>query len=159
MCDKAKTLLDETYCFSSYNDYADLKRAVKTAPAADNKNEAYRQLCEAYKRLNEYTEEGNITLYFTNTNEWKNVYAKLFSDKFNNGDKGEKMTFVKKDIDGYGVYKLDFNFHKYNQVVFSDGTDKEISETQTISGDNNKLYYLNNNDPFAPYYVYLKNYE
>lgn len=159
MCDKAKTLLDETYCFSSYNDYADLKRAVKTAPAADNKNEAYRQLCEAYKRLNEYTEEGNITLYFTNTNEWKDVYAKLFSDKFNNGNKGEKMTFVKKDIDGYGVYKIDFNFHKYNQVVFSDGTDKEISETQTISGDNNKLYYLNNNDPFAPYYVYLKDYE
>ena len=159
LCEKSKTLLNETYSFSSYNDYADLKNAVQNAPSAENKSAAYKELSTAYTEMLKYTQGGNITIYFTNTNEWDNVYAKLFSSKLNNGDKGEKMTYVKKDSDGYKVYKLDVNINKYNQVIFTNGTDKEISETQTLSKENNKLYYLNNNDLYSPYYVYLRDYE
>ncbi len=156
---KSKSLLSEMFSFSSYNDYIDLKQAVAAAPKAENKDTAYKELSSAYLKLLKYTNLGNITVYFTNTNEWKNVYAKLFSSKLNNGDKGEKMTYVKKDIDGYGIYKIDVNYHKYNQVIFTNGSDKEMSEAQTLSGENNKLFYLNNNDPYAPYYVYLRDYE
>lgn len=159
LCKMSKTLLNEMFTFSSYNDYADLKRAVKFAPLKKDKDKAYKQLSEAYLKVLSYSQRGNITVYFTNTNEWKNVYAKLFSAKLNNGKKGEKMTFVKKDIDGYGIYKIEVNYNKYNQVIFTDGSNEEKSETQTLSGENNKLYYLNNNDPYAPYYVYIRDYE
>ncbi len=159
LCNKSKTLLNETYSFSSYNDYTDLKRAVINAQSDENKQKAYKELSDAYINMIKYTKGGNITVYFTNTNEWDNVYAKLFSSKLNNGDKGEKMTYVKKDSDGYKVYKIDVNINKYNQVFFTNGTDKEISETQTLSKDNNKLYYLNNNDLYSPYYVYIRDYK
>ena len=69
------------------------------------------------------------------------------------------MTYVKKDIDGYKVYKIELNSHKYNQVIFTDGTNEETTELQTISGKDKKLYYLNNNDAFAPYFVYVRDYE
>ncbi len=159
LCKMSETLLNEMFTFSSYDDYADLKRAVKSAPSALDKDKAYKALSEAYLKVLSYSQRGNITVYFTNTNEWKNVYVKLFSSKLNNGKKGEKMTYVKKDIDGYGIYRIDVNYNKYNQVIFTDGSDEEISETQTLSGENNKLYYLNNNDPYAPYYVYIRDYE
>jgi DNA repair exonuclease SbcCD nuclease subunit len=156
---KSNELLNETYSFSSYNDYTDLKRAVKNAQSDENKQKAYKELSDAYINMLKYTKDGNITVYFTNTNEWDNVYAKLFSSKLNNGNKGEKMTYVKKDSDGYKVYKIDVNINKYNQVIFTNGTDKEISETQTLSKDNNKLYYLNNNDLYSPYYIYIRDYK
>lgn len=159
LCDNSKELLSEMFSFSSYNDYADLKRIVSTASTAKDKDKAYKELTKAYLKVLKYTNLGNITIYFTNTNEWKNVYAKLFSSKLNNGKQGEKMTYVKKDSDGYDIYKIDVNFHKYNQVIFTDGSDTEVSETQTLSGEDKKLFYLNNNDPFAPYYVYLRDYE
>lgn len=159
LCDKSKELLSEMFSFSSYNDYADLKRIVSTASTAKDKDKAYKELAKAYLKVLKYTNLGNITIYFTNTNEWKNVYAKLFSSKLNNGKQGEEMTYVKKDSDGYDIYKIDVNFHKYNQVIFTDGSDTEVSETQTLSGEDKKLFYLNNNDPFAPYYVYLRDYE
>lgn len=159
LCDKSKELLSEMFSFSSYNDYADLKRIVSTASTAKDKDKAYKELAKAYLKVLKYTNLGNITIYFTNTSEWKNVYAKLFSSKLNNGKQGEEMTYVKKDSDGYGIYKIDVNFHKYNQVIFTDGSDTEVSETQTLSGEDKKLFYLNNNDPFAPYYVYLRDYE
>lgn len=156
---QSETLLDEMYSFSSYNDYADLKKAVKKAYSAKDKDKAYKEIKDAYIKVSKLSGDGNITLYFTNTNEWKDVYIKLFSAKLNNGKKGEKMTYVKKDIDGYKIYKTELNYHKYNQVVFTDGTDKEKSEMLTISASDNKLYYLNNNDPYSPYYVYLRNYK
>lgn len=159
MCKKSKELLNNMYSFSSYDEYINLKKAVQTAPRSRDKDKVFKELVYLYLKISNYAKGGNITLYFTNTNEWKNVYAKLFSSKLSNGEKGEKMTYVKKDADGYKIYKIEFNSHKYNQVVFTDGSDKEISETQTISGDNNKLYYMNNNDMFAPYYVYLRDYE
>lgn len=159
LCEKSKTLLNEMYSFSSYNDYTDLKKTVKTALNAEDKDNAYKQLRDAYLKLSKYTKDGNITIYFTNTYDWKNVYAKLSSSKLNNGKNGEKMTYVKKDSDGYKIYKINLNCHKYNQVVFTDGGDKEVSELQTVSSKNNKLYYLNNNDAFAPYYMYIRDYE
>lgn len=159
LCKKSEELLNEMYCFSSYNDYVDLKRAIKNAQTDKNMQKAYKELSNAYINLLKYTKDGNITIYFTNTNEWDNVYAKLFSSKLNNGDKGEKMTYVKKDSDGYKVYKINVNINKYNQVIFTNGTDKEISETQTLSKENNKLYYLNNNDLYSPYYVYIRDYK
>lgn len=159
MLAKSKQLLNDMYSFSSYDDYVNLKKAVNTALNAEDKNKAFKELLYYYLKISKYSDDGNITIYFTNTNEWKDVYAKLFSSKLNNGKKGEKMTYVKKDADGYKIYKIDFNFHQYNQVIFSDGTDKEISETQTISGKENTLFYMNNNDIFAPYYVYLREYK
>jgi hypothetical protein len=159
LCKKSEKLLSDMYSFSSYNDYTDLKKAVKSAPKEKDKDKAYKKLCEAYLKVLKYTNDGNITIYFTNTNEWKNVYAKLFSSKLNNGKNGEKMTYVKKDIDGYKVYKIELNSHKYNQVIFTDGTNEETTELQTISGKDKKLYYLNNNDAFAPYFVYVRDYE
>lgn len=156
---KSKSLLYEMYSFSSYNDYVDLKKAVINAEKSEDKDKAFKQLRDAYLILSKYTKQGNITIYFTNTYDWKNVYAKLSSSKLNNGKNGEKMTYVKKDSDGYKIYKINLNCHKYNQVVFTDGGNKEVSELQTISSDNNKLYYLNNNDAFAPYYMYVIDYE
>lgn len=158
LCEKSGELLNEMFTFSSYNDYVDLKKAAARAPKAKDKNAAYKELVSAYLKVLKYTKLGNITVYFTNTNEWKEVYARMFSSKLNNGKKGEKMTYVKKDKDGYGIYKIEVNFHKYNQIIFTDGSDKEISEVQTLSGDDNKLFYLNNNDPYAPYYVYLRDF-
>ncbi|MCH5303241.1 MAG: hypothetical protein J1E41_00125 [Ruminococcus sp.] len=159
LCEKSKKLLNDMYTFSSYDNYVNLKKAVKAASSADDKSRTYAELSSAYLEVLKYTRQGNITVYFTNTKNWENVYAKLFSSKSNNGEKGEKMTYVGEDSENNKIYKIDLNYHKYNQVIFTDGTDEHVSETQTFSGENNKLYYLNGNDPTSPYYVYVRDYE
>lgn len=156
---KSKKLLNDLYTFSSYDSYINLKRAVKNVPDSNDKNKTYRELSDAYLDFLKYTRRGNVTVYFTNTKKWKNVYARLFSSKSDNGKKGEKMVYVGRDSDKNKIYKIDVNYHQYNQVIFTDGTSDHISETQTLSGEDNKLFYLNGYDLSSPYYVYVRNYK
>lgn len=149
----SKSLLSDMYSFSSYDDYQALKKAY------NNEKSDYKTLCEAYLAVLPHTHEGIVTVYFANTKKWSQPYAKLSSSKNSNGKQGEKMIKVGKDKEGNEIYKIELNYHRYSTAVFTDGTDKNQSEPQTLSGENNKLYFLNSADPTSPYYCYVRDFE
>lgn len=156
--DRAKELLNSLYTFSSYDDYQKLKREYFECMFSSNLDSAYKKLSEAYLGLLPYRDEGKITVYFTNTNGWDKVYAKLWSLKSDNGD-GQEMTYVGEDADKNGIYKITLNYHQYNHIEFNDGTDAEYSEEQVLTGKDNKLYTINAADPIAPYFCYENDYK
>lgn len=160
LAEKSQTLLNDFYPFSSYDSYQRLKRAVRECEdISGNRNTLYRELSRAYLDFLPLTKSGDITLYFANTKNWDNVYAKLWSSKNDNGSKGEKMTYAGKDENKVKLYKIQLNYNQYKQVRFGDGSDKEVTEDQTLSGESNKLYTANKADYKAPYYCMVSDYE
>jgi predicted phosphodiesterase len=154
----AEEYLDDMYSFSSYDDYQALKKLMRAKSLEGTLAERYKAICEAYISALPHSREGLSNVYFSNTDKWKQPYAKLSSAKHNNGDQGEPMTKVGKDSDGNDLYKIEVNYHRYSTVEFTDGTEDNKSEPQTLTGDD-KLFVLNENDPASPYYCYAKDYK
>ncbi len=156
--DMSGKLLNSLYTFSSYDDYQALKHEYFKSEKSSDMDSAYKKLSKAYVRLLPYRDEGKITVYFTNTNGWDKVCAKLWSLKSDNGD-GEEMTYLGRDADENEIYKITFNYHQYNHIQFTDGTDDEYSEEQVLTGKDNKLYTINAADPVAPYLCFENDYK
>lgn len=156
--ERSKKLLDNLYTFSSYDDYQKLKREHVNVMFSSNLDSAYKKLSEAYFGLLPYRSEGKITVYFTDTKGWERAYAKLWSLKNDNGD-GQEMTYVSEDADGNKTYKIALNYHQYNHIQFTNGTDAECSEEQVLTGKDNRLFTLNAFDPLAPYFCAESEYE
>lgn len=146
----AKKLLGELYTFSSYNDYQDLKRLAK----AEDAN--FAELAESYRRVLPYTRVGNINVYFTDTLGWGKAYADLSSAS--GSALRREMTHVGEDSDGNMVFRMTVNYRKFNTVVFTDGTEKGVTEPQTLTGEENKNFVLNANDPESPYFCLVNDY-
>lgn len=159
LLEKADKLLGDFYTFSSYDQYQNLKKAVKTsATKPKNIEKAYKELGDAYFEMLPFTLKGEITLYYGNTKGWDKVYAKLWSAKNSNGKIGEEMEYVTTDDEGTKIYKINVNTNTYKQVAFNNGTRKHVTENQTISIEDNKLYYANAADNYSPYFCLIEDY-
>ncbi|MGN0487824.1 MAG: metallophosphoesterase [Ruminococcus sp.] len=147
----AKDVLENFYPFSSYNSYQALKSAIKTA---DSKPlvQSYKDISTAYVEFLPYTYSGEMDIYFVNTKNWEKVYAHLWSAKNDNGEPGVEMTQVGTNEEGFTVYKTKVNYNMYKQVIFGDGGDTELTEEQTLSGEENQMFTANSHDPSAPYF-------
>ena len=157
---KSQKLLSDFYTFSSYDQYQSLKKIVKSSATTPKDIEkAYKNLSDAYFEMLPFTLKGEITLYYGNTKGWDTVYAKLWSAKNSNGEIGEEMEYVTTDADGKKIYKISVNTNTYKQVAFNDGTKKHVTENQTISIEDNKLYYANAADNYSPYFCLVEDYE
>jgi hypothetical protein len=148
LIEKSKDTLETFYPFSSYNAYQALKSAVKNADKSSTTT-AYKELATAYANFLPYTYSGEISLYFVNTKGWDNVYAHLWSAK---NDTTVQMEQVGTNDEGYSVYKVNYNYNMYKQVVFGDGGDTELTEEQTLSGIDKQMFTANIHDPKAPYF-------
>ncbi|MGN0519030.1 MAG: starch-binding protein, partial [Acutalibacteraceae bacterium] len=98
------------------------------------------------------------TIYFTNNNNWSNVYVYMFDDNgLENADwPGEKATFVETNDYGQDVYKYYYGTAAYTGVVFNDG-----SSVQTVDipmTDEYNGYYLSTKDANGDYTVIGYNY-
>lgn len=153
LVEKSKVLLAQFYPFSSYDKYQTLKRNAFNADE-NNVEKSYKALSEAYVDFLPYTYEGDISLYFVNTKGWDKVYAHLWSAKNDSDFPGEEMENIGTNAQGFPVYKLDVNFNRYKQVQFSNGTETEISEEQSLTGKNNQMITVNEFANRAPYYCF-----
>lgn len=159
LLEKSQKLLSDFYTFSSYDQYQSLKKLVKeSAKAPKDIEKAYKNLSDAYFEMLPFTLKGEITLYYGNTKGWDKVYAKLWSAKNSNGKIGEEMEYVTTDDEGTKIYKINVNTNTYKQVAFNDGTKKHVTENQTISIEDNKLYYANAADNYSPYFCLVEDY-
>lgn len=159
LVNNVKETLDEFYTFSSYDAYQNLKKIYEQLVYAsyDSIDNAYAELSSAYVEFLPYTMEGEITLYYENTKGWDTVYAQLSSAKNNNGD-GEEMEFVETNSDGNDIYKISVNYNNYKEVVFTDGTKAQRTNSHTISLEDNKLYYANAADSSSPFFCLVTDY-
>ncbi len=153
----AKELLGKLYTLSSYDCYQRLKKTVAEADKAEDTEEWSRRLIEEYTELSAYNHRGDVTIYFTNSKDWDKVYANLSSAKTEQN--GVPMTFVKKDENGHGIYKISVNRYLYSQIEFSNGDEKEVSDPQAVPVNDNVLYKLNAADIIAPYFCIEDDYK
>ena len=137
----AKDDLSSYYTYSSYDQYMALKKAYKSGAAQSTITAKQTALYEiAGVQPSEIG--GDITIYFTNTNNWSNVYAHIWGSA---GDKatwpGTKMTFVRNNGSDKGIYKISFSFDDYQKIIFTNNSGEQTVDI-TLSGDTNIGYYL-----------------
>ena len=80
----------------------------------------------------------NVTIYYVNTGEWKNVNAFVWPNEGNAYKEwsGEAMTKTENKVNGYDVYSYTFP-ENYVNIIFNDGTD----QTSDLVWDKTKPYY------------------
>ena len=137
----AKDDLSSYYTYSSYDQYMALKKAYKSGAAQSTLTSLQTALYEiAGVKPSEIG--GDITIYFTNTNNWSNVYAHIWGSA---GDKaswpGTKMTFVRNNSSGKGIYKISFSFDDYQKIIFTNNSGEQTVDI-TLSGESGIGYYL-----------------
>ena len=137
----AKDDLSSYYTYSSYDQYMALKKAYKAGAAQSTLTSLQTALYEiAGVKPSEIG--GDITIYFTNTNNWSNVYAHIWGSA---GDKaswpGTKMTFVRNNSSGKGIYKISFSFDDYQKIIFTNNSGEQTVDI-TLSGESGIGYYL-----------------
>ncbi len=137
----AKSDLETYYTYSSYNQYMALKKAYKSGASQSTITAAQNALYDiAGKTPSEIGDD--ITIYFTNTNGWSNVYAHIWGSA---GDKatwpGTKMTFVRNNSSGKGIYKISFSFEDYQKIIFTNNSGEQTVDI-TLSGESGIGYYL-----------------
>lgn len=134
-----KNNLELYYRYSSYDSYQALKKAYRNDADTKTLNNLNLNLLAVVDKSNIDKEE-SMTVYFENTNDWKEVYAYNWgSDGKVKAMPGTKMTYVEKNAEGKSIYKYTIPDKKYNKFLFTDGTNK----TQNItfySGD--ICYYI-----------------
>ena len=137
----AKQDLDDYYTYSSYDQYMALKKAYKTSASQSTVSSCQSALYSIAGSRPAST-GGNITVYFTNTNNWSTVYAHIWGTA---GDKtswpGTTMTFVRNNSSGKGIYKVTFDYDSYQNIIFTNNSEQTVDIS--LSGENNVGYYLN----------------
>lgn len=132
----AKSDLETYYTYSSYNQYMALKKAYKSGASQSTITAAQNSLYDIAGKSDD------ITIYFTNTNGWSNVYAHIWGSA---GDKatwpGTKMTFVRNNSSGKGIYKVSFSFEDYQKIIFTNNSGEQTVDI-TLSGESGIGYYL-----------------
>ena len=102
-------------------------------------------------------EEQNVTnttrrIYFTNNWNWSSssVYCYSFKDANNiNGSwPGTKMTFVKNNGFGQGIFYVDIPI-QYTWVIFNNNSDSQTSDTQLHA--TNDGYYIDDSGNVQSY--------
>lgn len=110
-----------------------------------------------WKNYSEYMEEQNVTnttrrIYFTNNWNWSSssVYCYSFKDANNiNGSwPGTKMTFVKNNGFGQGIFYVDIPI-QYTWVIFNNNSDSQTSDTQLHA--TNDGYYIDDSGNVQSY--------
>ena len=133
--------LADYYTYSSYNQYMALKKAYRTSASQSTITSCQNALYSiAGARPSE--SDSQITIYFTNTNNWSTVYAHIWGTS---GDKatwpGTQMTFVRNNSSGKGIYKITFDYSMYQNIIFTNNSEQTVDIA--LTGENNIGYYLN----------------
>ncbi len=137
----AKDDLNAYYTYSSYNQYMELKKAYMSGASQSvitaKQNALYDIAGASPSEIGK-----DITIYFTNTNGWSNVYAHIWGSA---GDKatwpGTKMTFVRNNSSGKGIYKISFSFDDYQKIIFTNNSGEQTVDI-TLTGESGIGYYL-----------------
>ena len=137
----AKEDLDAYYTYSSYDQYMALKKAYKSN-ASQSTVTARQNALYDIAGMSPSEGGGDITIYFTNTNGWSDVYAHVWGSA---GDKatwpGTKMTFVRNNSSGKGIYKISFGFDDYQKIIFTNNNGEQTVDI-SLSGESGVGYYL-----------------
>lgn len=133
--------LEDYYTYSSYNQYMALKKAYKTSASQSTITSCQNALYSiAGARPSE--SDSQITIYFTNTNNWSTVYAHIWGTA---GDKakwpGTQMTYVRNNSSGKGIYKITFDYSMYQNIIFTNNSEQTVDIS--LSGESGIGYYLN----------------
>ncbi|MGN0452321.1 MAG: starch-binding protein [Ruminococcus sp.] len=155
-----KTYLDENYTFSSYDQYMMLKKAYLSYKSADltsaQQAEAAKELEALQAELAEIIEAvaggsadkpstGNITVYFTNNQNWSKVNAHIWGSAGNMTFwPGQAMTYVKTNSMNQDIYSIDINYDNYQYIIFTNGS--EQTKNIFLEGKDGVGYYLDAKD-------------
>ena len=140
--DDIKANLKKYYRYASYDSYQALKKAYRNSNSSDKELKRLNLNFLSYVDTSNVDKDEPLTVYFENTNDWKEVYAYNWGD--NNVGKvsespGTKLKAVKKSDLGKDIYEYTIPDKKYNKFRFTDGTNK----TQDITFySNNVCYYI-----------------
>lgn len=85
------------------------------------------------------------TIYFYNSNGWKNVYAYMWGDGNNNNNKGSDEKFGKPmTCSGGKVWEYSYSSSEsWKNVIFSNGSTGNGNQTSDIPLDQGQKYYKN----------------
>lgn len=91
------------------------------------------------------------TIYFYNSNGWKNVYAYMWGDGENNNNKGNDTKFGKPMTNlGGKVWSYSYSSSEsWKNVIFSNGNTGNGSQTGDIPLQQDKKYYKNGWKPIS----------
>ena len=138
----AKQDLDAYYTYSSYDQYVALKKANMSSASQTEITKLQDALYDIAGASAPDDTGSEITVYFTNTNNWSTVYAHIWGTA---GDKakwpGTAMTYVRNNSSGKGIYKVTFDYSMYQSIIFTNNSEQTVDIK--LSGDNNIGYYLN----------------
>ena len=87
---------------------------------------------DVYEKMWYADADSTIEVYFTNTQDFKNVYCYYWNKNGNNGWPGKTMTFVRKSSTGKSIYKMTIPADA--SVIFSDGNSQTTDITAPASG-------------------------
>lgn len=131
--------LEDYYTYSSYNQYMALKKAYLASASQSELEVLQKELYDIAGSRPSAT--GEITVYFTNTNEWSKVYAYIWGSDGKPADwPGTEMTFVRNSSSNKEIYKITVDYDKYQNIIFTDGTSQTVDIT--LGGDDNVGYYI-----------------
>ena len=103
---------------------------------------------------NAYWAKQEITLYFTNSKYWSNVYYYTWdiNGQWEHAWPGTKMSYVKTNSYGQDIYKLTLNANIYTQIIFNSGDGKQTIDIDISTAKNNDAYYVKDEKDSSGHY-------
>ena len=150
----AKIDLDNYYTYSSYDQYMALKKAClnykNTTMSVQEQEKAVADLTAKQEALydiagggndNPIDPSGDITVYFTNSENWSTVKAYVWGSAGKIASwPGTEMTYVKTNSYNQKIYSISFSFEDYQNIIFTNGSTQTVDIA--LTGENNVGYYI-----------------
>lgn len=146
-----KADLDSFYTYSSYDQYMALKKSYLVyngaSLSASEQEKAVADLTAKQEALYDIAGSkpvepgGDITVYFTNTENWSTVKAYVWGSAGKIASwPGTEMTYVKTNSSNQKIYSISFSFDDYQNIIFTNGSAQTVDIA--LTGENNIGYYI-----------------
>lgn len=157
-----KSALSAEYKYASYDAYMALKKQYYTYKDKAVSSMSASEITAAYTAINKALTDystmkknnggsstpstptgGEITVYFTNNNNWSNVYAYVWKDGGSplKSWPGTAMTYVKTNSQNQKVYSITVDSSKYDMIIFNNNGSSQTVDI-SLTGEDGIGYYI-----------------
>ncbi len=163
LINSVKSTLSAEYKYASYDAYQALKKQYYAYKDKSVSSMSATQITAAHTAINKALTDyntmktnnggsattpstpsgGNITVYFTNNQNWTTVNAYIWKNGGGNMKTwpGTSMTFVKTNSQNQDVYSITYNSSLYDMIIFNNGSSSQTVDI-ALTGVNNTGYYI-----------------
>ncbi|MDO5124130.1 MAG: starch-binding protein, partial [Eubacteriales bacterium] len=157
-----KSALSAEYKYASYDAYMALKKQYYAYKDKAVSSMSASEITAAYTAINKALTDyntmkknnggsstpstptgGEITVYFTNNNNWSNVYAYIWKNGGStlNSWPGTAMTYVKTNSQNQKVYSITLDSSKYDMIIFNNNGSSQTVDI-SLTGEDGIGYYI-----------------